>query len=345
MAPGATQQVVVQLALPVLPPVGYESLEYADLQVQVDPAEAVAESTESNNLISSPIIIQPLPTTAGLFMVVKDNTQTARNAGEIPLNTGTTHLTGPGIDRQIPISEYTTILANDLPIGASPITYHVSWQESGYRQPDEFLVSIGRNSSDPYQVDYSPGNTVLFETDTWGSLSGTITAAGSGSLLSGALVRLKGQGLDLQTSTDANGQFSAATEPKLGQLIPGAYAIYISAANYARLSGQLTIQALTAQSWSQPMSPTTKAYVRGSLINAYGWPVANAAVNACDSSIQTASDGSFDLGEVDASCTVLQISKSGYGVYSQPLALTAGLEGIFRSTGAFLRPPGGCGTG
>lgn len=177
-------------------------------------------------------------------------------------------------------------------------------------------------------IDYDPGNTALFETDTWGSLNGTIIDD-SGDPIAGAAVRIHGPSIGIRTVTDVEGHFSVATEPRLGKLIPGQYAIYLSAANYARISDTVSIAPLGSQTIDRSMAPTTKAYVGGVVWNQYGRPVANASVTACGVTRQTSSDGSFDLGEVEASCTQLQVSKSGYATWSEAISLTAGLEEYF----------------
>jgi hypothetical protein len=323
--PRQSQQVTVTLSLPVTPPAGYEALEYARLQVRVDPAGAIAETTEENNLLAAPLMIQPLPTHAGLFAIVKDVTPTSRGGDAVPLETGEAHVTGPGLDRTVEIDTYTTVLG-DLPIGATPVTYTVSWEGAGYHTPAPLQIGIGRNALDPYQVDYQPGNTALFETDTWGRLSGVLAASDTHDPLPGATIRIQGQGLSLQVTTDGTGTFSPSTEPLLDQLPPGAYTIYASAAGYARIHEQVDVSSLGERAWERELDPTKDAYVRGSVVNQYGRPVANAELDACGVTGQSASDGSFDLGEVLAACTLLEVSKSGYATASEPLTLDAGLE-------------------
>ena len=326
LAPRESLQVTVTLSLPLTPPAGYETLEYARLEVLVDPTEVITETTEENNRLAAPLMVQPLPTHAGLFLMVKDMTPTTRGGEPVPLKTGDVDLTGPGISRSVEVDDYITVV-DDLPIGATPVTYTISWEAVGFRTPAAMEIGIGRNAVDPYQVDYSPDNTALFETDTWGSLSGALIASDTGDPLAGATVRVQGQGLSLQVTTDGAGKFSSSIEPLLGQLPPGDYTIYASAAGYARVAGDaVDVPSLGERAWDESMEPTTKAYVRGSVINQYGRPVANAQLDACGVKGQSASDGSFDLGEVSATCALLEATKDGYATASESLALTAGLE-------------------
>jgi len=247
-------------------------------------------------------------------------------------------VTGPGIDRRVEIDAYTTVLG-DLPIGATPVTYTVSWEGAGYRTPAPIEIGIGRNAVDPYQVDYQPSNTALFETDTWGRLNGVLTASDTHDLLPGATVRIQGQGLSLQVTTDGTGTFSSSTEPLLDKLPPGTYTIYASAAGYARIAEGVDVPSLGERAWEHEMDPTADAYVRGSVVNQYGRPVANAELDACGTLGQSASDGSFDLGEVAATCTLLEVSKSGYAAANETLALTAGLEAYLPEIVLSFDPP------
>jgi len=257
LAPGETQTVQIELELPMTPPEGYEAVEYVNLKLEVDPGNVIAETAEANNAISVPMMIEPLPTSAGLFMIVRDITSTVSGGSETPLEIGSAHLNGSGIDRTIDVSGYITILADDLPIASEPTTYSVTWQAEGYRTPTPFEVTIGRNADDPYVIDYEPGNTVQLETDTWGSLGGTIIS-NEGGPITGATVRIKGHGLSINTITDAEGQFSAVNEPRLGQMIPGEYDIFLSAPDYARISGSASIVSLGRPPGIAPWSPLPK---------------------------------------------------------------------------------------
>ncbi len=327
LAPRRTHETTITLDLPTFPPAGYETLAYARLAVHVDPNQAVAETTEANNRISAPLMIQPLPTYAGLFLMVQDLTPTSRGGDAVPLNTGSAHLVGPELNRDLILDSYVSVLA-DVPLGTTMVTYTVSWEASGYRTPGAVQIAIGRNPLDPYEVDYNPTNTAILETDTWGAIEGTLTAQNTGSGLAGATIRVQGQGVSLQVTSDAAGSFSATTTPALGKLPPGSYRLHASAAGYARVDGTADVPALGTVIWNRTMVTTTHAYVRGSLINPYGRPVSDADLNACGITGSSASDGSFDLGAVDATCTVLTVAKPGssYTSISEPLALTAGLE-------------------
>jgi hypothetical protein len=325
LSPRQTHEVTVTFALPTLPPAGYEVLEYARLAVHVDPDGAIAETTEVNNRVTAPLMVQPLPMHAGLFLIIRDITPTARGADALPLNTGSAQLTGPGTARDVDVGSYVTVLA-DVPIEATPVTYTISWNGTGYRPPEPAQIAVGRNVLDPYQVDYGPSNTAVLETDTWGALEGRLTASDTGVPISGATVRIRGQGLSLQVTTDGSGAFSAATEPQLGQLPPGGYTLHASVAGSARLSATVAVPALDTHNWLQAMAPTTKAYVRGSVVNQYGRPVPSAQLDACGVTGASAADGTFDLGEVDVVCTWLTITKAGYADLHEPLGLTAGLE-------------------
>lgn len=339
LAPRGIQTVTGTLALPVAPPKGYETLAYADLITEVDPSGTILESTEANNQATSPVMIQPLPTTAGLFLMIKDLTQSARNGGEVPLSTGMAEIKGASIDpREVEVVDYITILADDLPIDSSPTTYQITWAAESYRKPNPIDITIQRNPVDPYHIDFDPSNTAILETDSWGQLQGNLTDSETGHPIV-ATVRISGQGISFQTTTDANGDFSPSTDPKLGKLIPGTYQVFASAANYARLYGSVNIPRLGSVTWERAMESTKYAYVRGLVSNQFGRPVSNADINACGVNAATVSDGSFDLGEVDESCTLLNIEKAGYAPETIPLSLTAGLEEYLDTITLDFDPP------
>ena len=128
-------------------------------------------------------------------------------------------------DKQFEITEYGTLLADDIPIVADYYNYYnIEWKADGYRPVDPVQIGVRRNPTNPYLVDFSPdppGNVAVMVTDRWGTLQGTISKAdGGGGALSGATIRLGGQNLSIQTSTDVNGSYNPTIEPDLGQLIP-----------------------------------------------------------------------------------------------------------------------------
>lgn len=324
----------IQLTLPNLPPEGMEEIEYLRLRFKVDPQNALAETTEANNELSVPILVQKLPTKTGLFLVVEDETNTVRGGDNERVSVGTAAIQGGSYSKTaIPVTDELTVLARDIPVTGDLVNYTISWQADGYTVPTPAVIGVKRNSGDPYRIDFTPNNTAVLKTNRWGSLSGTITNGG------GAKVRLVGQGLSIETTADASGNFSPTTEAKLGKLIPGEYQIRISKAGYARLSETITIHPLGAHTFNRTMNTTTEAYLHGNVINAYGTPVSGATVRACSATTQTDANGVFDLDEVAASCTKLEITRSGYAKLEEPLSLTAGLETLLDNLVMTFDPP------
>ncbi len=175
------------------------------------------------------------------------------------------------------MTDYSTILAEDIPVETSVVTYTVNWVGTNYRPASPVKIGVKRNASDPYKIDYTPLNTAEIVTDRWASLGGTITKSDGGGGLSGAKVRLVGQGLSLEATTDVNGNYSPATLPALGKLIPGEYQVRISRANYARIVDTLSFSSLQVRDYDRVMIPTTKAYLHGNVINEFGNPVPGAS--------------------------------------------------------------------
>jgi hypothetical protein len=225
LQPGQTADFEAALQLPYTPPAGLAALEYLRLQVLVDPGDALAETTEANNLADTPILVQPLPVTAGLYLTVEDETYTARSGPAVPVNLGLASISGNGVDQDVAVTDYITVLSKVLPIDNS---YQVAWSAAGYTAPSPASVTISRSGVDPYNILYSPnppGNTVVLTTNRWGSLSGVIKEAGTGTALAGVSVHLTGEGLDFSVTTNTSGAFSPATDPRLSKLIPGQYSL------------------------------------------------------------------------------------------------------------------------
>ncbi len=337
LAPHAQQELNnLQLSLPTMPPEGLEEIEYLRLRFSIDPQNLLTETTKDNNVLSVPILVQKIPTKTGLFLVVEDETDTVREGTSETLTVGTASLQGGSYSKSgIKVEETVTLLAKDIPVTNELVNYTVSWQASGYSIPTPVVIGVKRNSSDPYRIDYSPSKTAVLKTNRWGSLSGNISSGGSP--LAGATVRLVGEGLSNETTTDAAGNFSPSREPKLAKLIPGTYQIRVSKAGYARLIDTLVISPLGSHTYNRSMNTTTDFYLHGSVVNQYGNPVIGAAVNACGATTTTDGQGVFDL-TVNASCTTLSITRSGYANLSEPLSLTAGLETIKNLTMSFDPP-------
>ncbi len=80
------------------PPPGYEGLEFLRIALDVDPDDLIEETTETNNQISAPAPIEPLPLFTRLYMVVRDDTYTVVGGAESTelVNTGTATISGPG---------------------------------------------------------------------------------------------------------------------------------------------------------------------------------------------------------------------------------------------------------
>ena len=327
----------VQLALPATPPDGLEEMEYLRLHLKADPQNAIPETSEENNTLSVPILVQKLPSRTGLFLIVEDETFTARGGVSERVAAGSAAIQGGSYSRQnIPVTEDITVLSKDIPVTNDLVNYTVTWQADGYTVPAPVVLGVKRNSSDPYRIDYTPSNTAVLKANRWGSLSGNLSSGGSP--LAGATVRLVGEGLSIETTTDASGNFSPSAKPELAKLIPGQYQIRVSKAGYARLSETLTIQPLTARTFNRSMVTTDQAYLHGNVINSYGNPVSAASLNACGAITQTDAQGVFDL-TVNVSCTTLQITRSGYAPLNQSLSLIAGLETLLNDLEMTFDPP------
>lgn len=328
--------------MPYSPPEGFEGLEFVRLRLDLDPGETITETTETNNHVSAPLPIEPLPTFTKLYAVIRDETLTVlgdADATEV-VNTGTLSFSGPGYpEQQIAVTNYWTELADDISVGDSVITYTVGWQGSNYRDPSDVSIGVKRNAGDPYKIDYNPLNTAILVTDRWGSLSGTISKTdGGGGGLSDATIRLVGQGLSIQAATDASGNYSSASQTALAKLIPGDYQIRISRANYARIINTLTIGSLDAHVYDHSMNPTANAYLYGNVINEFGNPVPNTTISGCGTSFTTNDQGIFEE-EVNAGCTSLSISRDFYADSTKSIALTAGLETLVTDWTLIFDPP------
>ncbi len=342
LAPYESFQFEANLDMPHLPPSGFEGLKFVRIKLDIDPVHLITETTETNNHISSPLPIEPLPTQTRLYMVIRDDTLTVIGGAEAAeyANTGAASISGSGYpEKQVTVTNYTTELADDIPVGDTVITYTIGWEGANYRDPAPVMIGVKRNASDPYQVDYNPMNTAVMVTDRWGSLSGVISKTdGGGGVLSNATVRLVGQGLSIEATTNASGVYSPATLAALGKLIPGDYQIRISRANYARVTDTLTIGSLEAHVYDHPMDPTIYAYLYGNVINEFGNPVPDAKVVACDTTIYTDDRGIFEA-EVKADCTTLEVSRDFYSDGSTTLSLTAGLETLINDFTLIFDPP------
>lgn len=327
----------VQLTLPATPPAGMEEMEFLSLHLKADAQNTIPETSEENNSLSVPILVQKLPTKTGLFLIVEDETNTARGGVSERLNVGSASIQGESYLRQnIPVTETITVLSRDIPVTNALVNYTINWQAAGYAVPAPLILGVKRNSSDPYWIDYIPGNTAVLKTNRWGSLSGNIS--NEGSPLAEATVRPVGAGLSIETTTNASGNFSPTAKAELVKLIPGQYQIRVSKAGYARLSETLTLQPLTAHTFNRSMSATDKAYLHGNVINPYGSPVSGATVDACGEQTQTDAQGVFDL-TVSASCTSLHITRSGYTNLTKTPSLSAGLETLLTDLMMTFDPP------
>lgn len=327
ISPFGSYTFTANISLPSTPIAGLGEKEYLRLLLEVDHYALITETTETNNILSIPFLVQKIPTKTGLFLMVRDDTDTVRGGSGEGVNIGLASIEGGTYSKSnIAVTEYTTVLGNDIPVTEDVITYTIGWEAPGYATPSDVEIGIKRNTSDPYTIDYVSSNTAVLVTDRWGSLSGTISKAdGGGVALEGAKVRLSGMGLSIEATTDVNGQYSPATLSDLGKLIPGIYDVRISCAGYARISDTVTIDALEDDILNKTMQPTTDAYIHGSVINDFGNPVVNANVNACGATTATDSRGVFDL-TANASCTTLQITRTSYANLNKTIRLTAGLE-------------------
>jgi hypothetical protein len=100
----------------------------------------------------------------------------------------------------------------------------------------------------------------------------------------------------------------------------------------------MTLTPLGAHSYNRVMDPTTYAYLHGNVINEFGNPVAGAKVDACGTNMLTDEYGIFDM-QVQASCTLLAITRAFYHDASTGLSLTAGLESLLDNLTLNFDPP------
>ncbi|MBN2501678.1 MAG: hypothetical protein JXB38_12925 [Anaerolineales bacterium] len=340
LVPHQTHIFTATLTLPYTPPEGMEELEYLRLLLELDPTHTQTETTQDNNRLSAPILVQKLPTETGLFLIVIDDTNSARGGEGESVNTGTAGIEGKGYSTgEILVTDYVTLLAEDIPVTGSVVTYTIGWEGNGYTTPAKSEIGLARNSTDPYIIDYNPSNTAVLVTDRWGSLSGVISKSdGGGGALEGVTVRLVGKGLSIEATTDVNGAYSYSTTPALAKLIPGEYTLRLSRADYARHTETLTLAPLEEKIFNKTLEPTKDAYLHGNVINNFGNPVVNAEVYACGLTASTDSQGVFDL-EVDATCTELEITQTYYAPLNEPISLTAGLELILDDLTMYFDPP------
>ncbi len=183
LGPYQSYQVEASLDLPHMPATGFEELKFVRLQLEVDPNHLINETSETNNLISSPVPIEPIPTKTRLYMVIRDDTNTVLGGAEAAeyLSSGKGTIEGPGYPKKsIDVTTYGTILANDIPVGDTEVIYTMGWRADTYREPVPVQIGIKRNAVDPYKIDYTPLNTAVMVTDRWGSLSGNITRSDGG---------------------------------------------------------------------------------------------------------------------------------------------------------------------
>ncbi|MFN2303883.1 MAG: hypothetical protein ACK2TV_09140, partial [Anaerolineales bacterium] len=340
LIPHQTHLFTTTITLPSTPPEGLEELEYLRLLMEVDPTETITETSESNNILSLPILVQKLPTVTGLFLMVRDDTDTARGGNGQWVNTGSTGIEGEKYSSgEILVTDYVTVLGRDIPVTSSVLTYTIGWEADGYTTPTKSEIGLARNPTDPYTIDYNPGNTAVLVTDRWSSLSGVISKSdGGGGSLPNASVRLTGQGLTIEAITDSNGSYSPVNTPALAKLIPGEYILRISCDNYARRTEKLTFEALENKTFDETLEPTTNAYIHGNVINNFGNPVVGADVTCDTATTTTDSQGVFDL-EVPASCTELEISRLYYADLPEPISLHAGRELLLDDLTMNFDPP------
>jgi hypothetical protein len=343
LKPYGNYQFQANLEMPHDPPPGFERLKFLRLKLDVDPTHLIAETTETNNHTSSPVPVEPIPTQTKLYAVIRDDTYTVLgdpNASEL-VNTGLATIAGLGYpEKDIEVTDYSTVLASDIPVSPTVISYTIGWKGKNYRDPAPVQIGVKRNPGDPYKIDYTPMNTAVLVTDRWASLSGTITKSdGGGGALAGAKVRLVGQGLSLEATTDGSGNYSPSTLAALAKLIPGEYQVRLSRANHARQVDTLSIGPLEAATFSRVMEPTEFAYLHGNVINEFGNPVRQAQVDVClPEPIYTDDQGVFDM-EVKADCKLLEISRQYYANASQTLTMTAGLETVLNNLTLIFDPP------
>jgi thermitase len=189
-----------------------------------------------------------------------------------------------------------------------PGTYQVTASKEGYE-------------SSSLTVTVSEGNTALADLAltrviVLGTVTGTVTAAGSGSSIAGATVTDGTR----TTTTDASGEYTIANVP------PGTYQVRASKSGYESSSLTVTVSegntALADLSLTRIIVPGT---ITGSVTDAgSGSPIAGAMVTDSTRTATTDASGEYTMADVSPGTYEVTASKSGYE--SSSLTVTV-LEG------------------
>ena len=255
-------------------PVGWTT-DPAEITVTVDPAGAVAETSEANNTVAHRVPVWLRPAGAGVSVAGLDETDDTAHEGYYPVTgftariVGTSSESGP-LDVTVTAPSSSSFANFAL---VPPGTYTVTASRAGYASPPPQAITVTRNPSDPYQVTVSPSPVVTAWFDTWGDVSGTVTGGSTG--LSGVTVR------DLETgrttTTDSSGGFTFV------DLAAGTHHLAFQRTGYARaLSVPVAVTVGGTADADLVMTPTTDAYVDVRVVTPNGTALADATVTILD---------------------------------------------------------------
>ncbi|HSN17568.1 MAG TPA: carboxypeptidase regulatory-like domain-containing protein, partial [Gammaproteobacteria bacterium] len=159
---------------------------------------------------------------------------------------------------------------------------------------------------------------------TTGSMSGVVLDAASHAPIAGAQIQLSGPASVSGTSS-GNGSLS------IGNLIPGAYAVSVTAAGYSGVTLQniqVNAAATTTVGTLLLSAVPNLAAISGTLTDANGTPVAGAVISvsgADAASATSASNGSYSISSLTPGAVTLTVSAAGYDTITVPASLAGGL--------------------
>lgn len=251
----------------------------ARIDVTIDPAGAVAETSEANNAVEHLVPLWLRPEGARMSIVGWDETtdtdrlQVMGATGFTATLTGTTEEGDP-----FTTSGTTTGLASSVALAdvVPPGTYTVTGSGEGFALSESVEVTVTRDALDPYQITVTPSSYVDLWFNRWGSISGTVTSGGSP--LAGATVTEANQGR--VATTDAQGHF------EMVDVASGAHTLAVVADGHARVQDQ-AVTVMTGEDTvaDVAMVTTTVGYLDVTATNVYGAPLAAASIELLDSSL------------------------------------------------------------
>lgn len=150
-------------------------------------------------------------------------------------------------------------------------------------------------------------------------LTGTVSDAYSGAPLEGALVSIAlGETGTLTATTDAGGRYVLTG-------LPEQFTVEISAPDHNPVKADLS----RTTAYDAPLRPSV---LSGLVTDAYNdKPLAGATVTAGSATTTTAADGTYQLKDIPADATNVEISADGYATLAQQIEQTTELNAALRS--------------